>query len=159
MPVEIDDQDRKRIYDIVHSDEHAFNALVALAELNPITDFCFQNMRYLDFGAADLRGFSFYGCDLSYSNLEYCIIDETTDLRETKRYFTRMPKGSTFVGSEPDDALKNRFVAFVGADNDTVSIVIRKLRVPLSKIEIHNASDVDAKWLLPILIRRAKESY
>jgi hypothetical protein len=104
---------------IVDSPDAQFNALVKLAKLTPQRDFEFQDLSGLDFGDADLRGFSFRGSDLSYSNLESCNIDSSTIFLESKLTNTKLPP---------------KLREYYGKMNATVIVIVSRTSPPAREI-------------------------
>lgn len=71
--------DRSALDNLLNSNEARFDLLVHASGLNPVSDFRFANLRWVDFSRADLRGYDFTGADLRYSSKDpHTIIDKTT---------------------------------------------------------------------------------
>jgi Pentapeptide repeats (8 copies) len=108
---------------IVGSSDAGFNELVRLAGLEPTKDFEFQDLSELDFGQADLRGYSFRGSDLSHSNLESCIADQSTNFIESTLKNTKLPLNLRIYYGDK----YSRIIIFVASEMQFAEMIVHQV--------------------------------
>jgi Pentapeptide repeats (8 copies) len=149
MAIALTDEVVARLLQIVKSDE-SFNELVKIAHLDPKDDFQDQDLSHIDFGQADLRGFSFKGANLSHSNLEDCVVDATTDFTNAILVGTRLPPGFN-----RQDAPFFLHVVFIAIDPKLRSRIEQRIDFLAEGYEFHDAPQSDHLEILQNIVQRS----